>query len=144
MKRGGSVSISSDARPPRIRAFTGPPSVIEDEPPYPSVRTLRSLHVAAASMHAAWVALGLACLTSTVVSAPVWFERITYAEGSDPGFIQRGPRETVFKFYNFRVLLGFVGITSLFHILYATLDGAGAYGNRWRWLEYRQARVLIS
>ena len=85
MRRSGAVSITT-SQSQRTRAQPGSTYKNED-PPYPSVGALRMLHIAAAALHAAWFALAVACLTDTVISTPVWFQRITYATGSDPGML---------------------------------------------------------
>lgn len=116
----------------------------EATPPYPSVRVLRALHITAAAVHVLWVGLAVSCLTSTEVATPVWMQRITYAAASDGTYIQFGPRETVFKFYPMRTLIGFVAVTAVAHIFYATLRGAGAAGNPWRWAEYAVTATMLT
>jgi len=58
--------------------------------------------------------------------------------------VQHSHKETAFKFHSLRVLLGFVGTTAVFHLFYATLRGAGAYGNPWRWIEYGITATMLT
>ena len=113
-------------------------------PPYPSVRALRAMHLAAAGTHVVSFALAMACTTSTRIGTPIWTESISYGLGATPGYVQFGDRKTIFTFYQQRVLLAFVGVTALFHCFYATLAGAGADGNLYRWAEYSATATMLT
>ena len=113
-------------------------------PPYPSARTLRALHIAAAGLHACSFALALGCATGTSIGTPVWTNSIRYELGPTQGYVQFSDRSTVFIFHQQRVILAFVAVTAVAHCFYAALPEAGARGNPYRWLEYGITATMLT
>ena len=131
------------ARVPEVYTVV-PATTWEVAPLYPSVGVLRALHCSAAVLHLVWVGLARSCITSTDIATPVWTQNVTYAAGVDGSYIQYGDRRTIFLYRPMQTLIGFIAITAVAHIFYATLDGAGGKSNMWRWLEYAITATMLT
>jgi hypothetical protein len=109
---------------------------------WPSVRVLRGFHVAAALVHVTWVVCAALALPSVEVGVNVIFRRTLYLTNSTA--VIGSEDRTDFNFKSLSVLLAFPAVTAAFHLAYASLPGAGGWGNPLRWLEYAISATLLT
>ena len=107
----------------------------------PSVRLLRATHLFAAGLHLAWSAGGLALMPDVEVTVPVYY---VPAAWGGPNVVAPGEPRVEFRYYTLRVLLWFPFVTAMFHLVYASLPGAGGVWNRLRWLEYAITATMLT